>query len=98
MRTSAAKVPAVSTRRRLHRSSVRWPAEVSPLKGDRRGECSPDGTCTGVPPHLADARNLASRQAIVRIGAREEGVWRSHMVMRDGFIRDSVMHTITRTD
>lgn len=47
---------------------------------------------------LTDARNLASRQAIVRIGAREEGTLRSHMVMRDGFIRDSVMHAITRHD
>lgn len=47
---------------------------------------------------LTDARNLASRQAIVRIGAREEGLLRSHMVMRDGFVRDSVMHAITRTD
>ncbi len=47
---------------------------------------------------LTDARNLASRQAIVRIGAREEGILRSHMVMRDGFVRDSVMHGITRSD
>jgi RimJ/RimL family protein N-acetyltransferase len=47
---------------------------------------------------LTDARNLASRQAIVRIGAREEGTLRSHMVMRDGFVRDSVMHAITRHD
>ena len=47
---------------------------------------------------LTDSRNLASRQAIVRIGAREEGTLRSHMVMRDGFIRDSVMHAITRHD
>lgn len=47
---------------------------------------------------LTDARNLASRQAIVRIGAREEGTLRSHMVMRDGFVRDSVMHAITQHD
>ncbi len=44
---------------------------------------------------LTDARNAASRRAIVRIGAREEGVLRKHMVMRDGFVRDSVMHAIT---
>lgn len=47
---------------------------------------------------LTDARNLASRQAIVRIGAQQEGVLRSHMVMRDGFVRDSVMHAIIRQD
>lgn len=47
---------------------------------------------------LTDARNLTSRQAIVRIGAREEGTLRSHMVMRDGFVRDSVMHAITQHD
>lgn len=47
---------------------------------------------------LTDARNLASRQAIVRIGAQQEGVLRSHMVMRDGFVRDSVMHAIIRQE
>jgi RimJ/RimL family protein N-acetyltransferase len=43
---------------------------------------------------LTDVRNAASRTAIARIGAREEGTLRSHMVMRDGFVRDSVVFSI----
>jgi RimJ/RimL family protein N-acetyltransferase len=47
---------------------------------------------------LTDERNSKSRNAIQRIGAKEEGVLRSHMVMRDGFIRNSVMYSITATE
>lgn len=43
---------------------------------------------------LTDERNAKSRAAIQRIGAREEGILRSHMVMRDGFIRNSVMYSV----
>lgn len=43
---------------------------------------------------LTDERNTKSRAAIQRIGAREEGILRSHMVMRDGFIRNSVMYSV----
>jgi RimJ/RimL family protein N-acetyltransferase len=42
-----------------------------------------------------DARNLASQRAIERIGGVKEGVLRAHMVMPDGFVRDSVMYSIT---
>lgn len=38
--------------------------------------------------------DLWGRAAIQRIGAREEGILRSHMVMRDGFIRNSVMYSV----
>lgn len=47
---------------------------------------------------LTDFLNAKSRAAIARLGAREEGVLRSHMVMRDGRVRDSVLFSITRTD
>lgn len=47
---------------------------------------------------LTDVLNLKSRQAIARIGAREEGVLRNHMVMRDGRIRDSVIFSIVRAE
>lgn len=47
---------------------------------------------------LTDERNTRSRQAIVRIGAREEGVVRSHMVMRDGHIRNSVLYSLIRPE
>lgn len=42
-----------------------------------------------------DARNLKSQRAIERIGGVQEGVLRAHMVMPDGFVRDSVMYSIT---
>lgn len=44
---------------------------------------------------LTDFTNTRSRTAIARIGAREEGVLRKHMVMRGGRLRDSVIFSIT---
>lgn len=44
---------------------------------------------------LTDERNAKSRAAILRIGAREEGTLRHHMIMRDGFVRNSVMYSVT---
>ncbi|MFN0009346.1 MAG: GNAT family N-acetyltransferase [Planctomycetota bacterium] len=42
-----------------------------------------------------DARNLKSQRAIERIGGVREGVLRAHMVLPDGFVRDTVMYSIT---
>jgi RimJ/RimL family protein N-acetyltransferase len=42
-----------------------------------------------------DVRNVKSQRAIERIGGVKEGVLRAHMVMPDGFVRDSVMYSIT---
>lgn len=42
-----------------------------------------------------DGRNLQSQAAIERLGAVKEGVLRKHMVVRDGFLRDTVMFSIT---
>ncbi len=47
---------------------------------------------------LTDVLNARSRKAIARIGAKEEGVLRSHMLMRDGRIRDSVMFSIVQPE
>lgn len=47
---------------------------------------------------LTDERNTKSRQAILRLGATEEGLLRSDMVMRDGFVRNSVIFSITRAE
>ena len=47
---------------------------------------------------LTDELNSKSRNAILRIGAREEGIFRSHMVMRDGRIRNSVLYSIVATE
>lgn len=42
-----------------------------------------------------DARNSRSQKAIERLGAKKEGVLRRHMVVQDGYVRDSVMFSIT---
>ena len=47
---------------------------------------------------LTDVLNAQSRKAIARIGATEEGILRSHMIMRDGRVRDSVIFSITQGD
>jgi len=41
-----------------------------------------------------DARNARSRAALARIGAKEEGTFRRHMVMPDGALRDSVWFSV----
>jgi RimJ/RimL family protein N-acetyltransferase len=41
-----------------------------------------------------DARNLNSQRAIARIGGVKEGVFRSYMIVRDGYVRDSVYFSI----
>ena len=45
-----------------------------------------------------DARNVNSQRAIERIGGVKEGVLRSHMVMPDGFVRDTVMYSVTAAE
>lgn len=39
-------------------------------------------------------RNVASRAAIERLGARQDGILRHHMVMPDGSLRDTVVYSI----
>jgi len=45
---------------------------------------------------LTDYLNETSRKAILRLGAKEEGVLRNHMVMPDNRIRDSVLYSIIK--
>jgi len=45
-----------------------------------------------------DNLNLRSQAAIAKLGAVCEGVFRAHMVRRDGSLRDSVYYSITRDD
>jgi RimJ/RimL family protein N-acetyltransferase len=45
-----------------------------------------------------DALNVRSRRAILRIGAREEGVLREHMVTATGRLRDTVYFSILRSE
>lgn len=41
-----------------------------------------------------DRRNLRSQQAIERLGATKEGVLRKHVILHDGYVRDSVFYAI----
>ena len=47
---------------------------------------------------ITDVLNTRSRKAIVRLGAKEEGIMRNHMIMRDGRIRDSVLYSVIRSE
>lgn len=48
--------------------------------------------------YKTDVRNVPSQRALDGIGAVREGVLRRHMVVRDGFVRDSVYYGITDED
>ena len=45
-----------------------------------------------------DMRNERSQKALLRIGASREGVFRNHMIVQQGQLRDSVYFGITRED
>ena len=45
-----------------------------------------------------DSRNVRSQKAIERLGATREGVLRQHKVCSDGYVRDSVVYSITSTE
>ncbi|MCB9134336.1 MAG: GNAT family N-acetyltransferase [Anaerolineales bacterium] len=45
-----------------------------------------------------DSRNIRSQAAIERLGAVKEGILRNHVILPDGYIRHSVMYSITDTE
>jgi N-acetyltransferase len=45
-----------------------------------------------------DLRNKQSQRAIEKLGAKREGVLRRQKVLEDGYIRDTVMYSITDED
>ncbi|MEQ8826604.1 MAG: GNAT family protein, partial [Parvibaculum sp.] len=45
-----------------------------------------------------DLRNLRSLAAIAKLGAMREGVFRRHMVLPDGHVRDTVYFSIIREE
>jgi N-acetyltransferase len=47
---------------------------------------------------ITDVLNSQSRAAILRLGAKEEGILRSHMIMPDGRVRDSVFFSIIKEE
>lgn len=56
-----------------------------------------DGRCERV-QLKCDARNVASRRGIEKLGATFEGTLRRHMVMQGGFVRDTLMFSIVREE
>ena len=47
---------------------------------------------------ITDVLNVQSRNAILRIGAKEEGILRNHLIMPDGRYRDSVCFSIIESE
>ncbi len=45
-----------------------------------------------------DGRNLQSQAAIAKLGAVREGVLRRHLILPDGYVRDTVMYSITDSE
>lgn len=45
-----------------------------------------------------DLRNLRSQAAIAKLGATREGVLRQHRIQQNGFVRDTVMYSITAVE
>jgi N-acetyltransferase len=45
-----------------------------------------------------DVLNTVSRQAIQRLGAKQDGILRYHKIMRDGRIRDTVCYSIIKPE
>jgi RimJ/RimL family protein N-acetyltransferase len=48
--------------------------------------------------YKTDARNQRSRDAIARLGAKEEGLFRRHMILADGHVRDTVYFSVIDSD
>ncbi|MFB7305160.1 GNAT family N-acetyltransferase [Heyndrickxia sporothermodurans] len=46
----------------------------------------------------ADQRNIRSQRAIERIGGVKEGILRNHMILPDGYIRDTVYYSIIESE
>lgn len=45
-----------------------------------------------------DSRNVHSQRAIEKLGAVREGILRRHRVQQDGYVRDTVMYSVTRDE
>jgi RimJ/RimL family protein N-acetyltransferase len=48
--------------------------------------------------YKTDVRNTRSRAAIAKLGAKQEGIFRKHMVLADGHVRDSVWFSVIDDD
>jgi RimJ/RimL family protein N-acetyltransferase len=76
----------------LQRSAVNTEAKLLQLT-----HCFERLGCTRV-EFKTDERNERSRAALARIGAKEEGRFRAHMVMPDGHLRTSVWFSVIASE
>lgn len=53
--------------------------------------------CTRV-EFMADALNETSREAILRLGAKEEGTFRNYIIRADGQIHDAIFYSIIESE
>ena len=47
---------------------------------------------------MIDSRNLRSIAAVKKLGAKQEGILREHMILEDGYIRDSIVLSILQSE
>ncbi len=45
-----------------------------------------------------DVRNERSRAAVKKLGAQEEGLLRQHMILDNGYVRDTVVYSIIKSE
>jgi RimJ/RimL family protein N-acetyltransferase len=45
-----------------------------------------------------DLRNERSQRAILGLGAKQEGIFRNHRILRDGHVRTSIYYSVTSED
>lgn len=45
-----------------------------------------------------DSRNARSRAAMTKLGAKEEGLLRQHLILEDGYVRDTVVFSIIKSE
>jgi RimJ/RimL family protein N-acetyltransferase len=47
---------------------------------------------------MTDSRNLHSQAALKKLGAKEEGILRQHMVVQNNYLRDTVIFSIIKSE
>src|SRR5581483_12426 len=47
---------------------------------------------------MTDSRNIRARAALKKLGAVEEGLLRYHTILEDGFVRDTAVFSIIKSD
>ena len=48
--------------------------------------------------YKTDSRNIRSRKSILSMGATQEGTFRNHRILSDGYIRDSIYYSVIREE